>query len=111
MDWHIKKQLYPDTPVQDYARTFMPVMALVDQKKINTNSTGVFDNLRFDKDTAYHFDAVKFARDQKDKLSEILSKMTKEEFYAAFQHDIYDEENEYFNWEKERKEFKGKSKK
>jgi flavin-dependent dehydrogenase len=61
MDWHIKKQLYPDTPVQDYARTFMPVMALVDQKKINTNSTGVFDNLRFDKDTAYHFDAVKFA--------------------------------------------------
>ncbi len=31
--------------------------------------------------------------------------MTKEEFYQNFQHDIYDEENEYFNWEKERKEF------
>jgi uncharacterized protein YfaS (alpha-2-macroglobulin family) len=31
--------------------------------------------------------------------------MTKEEFYKTYQHDIYDEENEYFNWEKERKEF------
>jgi uncharacterized protein YfaS (alpha-2-macroglobulin family) len=31
--------------------------------------------------------------------------MTKDEFYQNFQHDIYDEENEYFNWEKERKEF------
>jgi hypothetical protein len=30
------------------------------------------------------FDAVKFARDQKDKLSEILSKMTKEEIIAYF---------------------------
>ncbi|MBK9098652.1 MAG: hypothetical protein IPM14_11170 [bacterium] len=31
--------------------------------------------------------------------------MTKDEFYQNFQHDVYDEENEYFNWEKERKEF------
>lgn len=31
--------------------------------------------------------------------------MTKEEFYHHFVNDIYDEENEYFNWEKERKEF------
>ena len=31
--------------------------------------------------------------------------MTKEEFYKNFTNDIYDEENEYFNWEKERKEF------
>ncbi|MBV6421088.1 MAG: hypothetical protein DAHOPDDO_02357 [Ignavibacteriaceae bacterium] len=31
--------------------------------------------------------------------------MTKDEFYQNFQHDIYDDENEYFNWEKERKEF------
>ncbi|HSW55487.1 MAG TPA: alpha-2-macroglobulin family protein [Ignavibacteriaceae bacterium] len=31
--------------------------------------------------------------------------MAKEEFYKNFTNDIYDEENEYFNWEKERKEF------
>ncbi|MBE0570357.1 MAG: hypothetical protein IH618_02340 [Ignavibacteriaceae bacterium] len=31
--------------------------------------------------------------------------MTREEFYKNFTNDIYDEENEYFNWEKERKEF------
>jgi uncharacterized protein YfaS (alpha-2-macroglobulin family) len=31
--------------------------------------------------------------------------MTKEEFYKTYQHYIYDEENQYFNWEKERKEF------
>jgi hypothetical protein len=31
--------------------------------------------------------------------------MTKDEFYKNFTNDIYDEENEYFNWEKERKEF------
>lgn len=30
------------------------------------------------------FDAVKFAREQKDKLSEMLAKMTKEEIIAYF---------------------------
>ncbi len=34
--------------------------------------------------TKKDFDAVKFARDQKDKLSEILSKMSKEEVVAYF---------------------------
>ncbi len=34
--------------------------------------------------TIKEFDAVKFARDQKDKLSEILSKMSKEEVIAYF---------------------------
>ncbi len=34
--------------------------------------------------TKKDFDAVKFARDQKDNLSEILSKMSKEEIVAYF---------------------------
>ncbi|WP_445159376.1 hypothetical protein [Mesohalobacter salilacus] len=34
--------------------------------------------------TKKDFDAVKFARDQKDKLSEILSKMSKQEIVAYF---------------------------
>jgi tryptophan halogenase len=61
MDWHIKKAMFPETSIQDYARCFMPAMALVDKNRINLNDTGVFDNFRFDKDTAYHFDAIKFA--------------------------------------------------
>jgi flavin-dependent dehydrogenase len=61
MDWHLKKAIYPETSVQDYARCFMPVMALVEKNRINLNETGVFDNFRFDRDTAYHFDAIKFA--------------------------------------------------
>ena len=61
MDWHIKKALHPATSVQDYARTYMPQMALVEKNRINLNKTGVFEHFRFDKDTAYHFDAVKFA--------------------------------------------------
>ena len=31
--------------------------------------------------------------------------MSKDEFYKLFQHDIYDNENEFFTWEKERKVF------
>ncbi len=37
-----------------------------------------------DKDIIEGFHAVKFAREQKDKLDEILSKMTKEEIVAYF---------------------------
>jgi len=69
MDWHLKKALYPETPVQDYARSFMPVMALVDRNRINKNLSGVFDNMRFDKDTAYHFNAVKFSSWLRDQYS------------------------------------------
>lgn len=31
--------------------------------------------------------------------------LTKEDFYESFSNDIYDEENEFFNWEKEKKVF------
>ncbi len=31
--------------------------------------------------------------------------LSKDEFYKLFQHDVYDDENEFFNWEKERKVF------
>ena len=32
-DWYIKKYFYPETPVSDYAETFYPGMALVNQNK------------------------------------------------------------------------------
>lgn len=61
MDWHLKKALYPETSVTDYARSFMPAMSLIEKNKISLNETGVFDNFRFNRDSAYHFDAIKFA--------------------------------------------------
>ena len=67
IDWHLKKLLNPELPTSDYATTFIPSATLIELDRINTNSTGVFDTFKFHKDSAYHFDAVKFAiwlRDQ-----------------------------------------------
>lgn len=61
-DWQVKKNLFPDTPVEDYCRTFWPSMPLVEGNKINTNKSGEFENFRFDRDVAYHFDAALFAK-------------------------------------------------
>ena len=55
-DWWMKKAYYPETPVSDYADSFSPVMALINQGKGAQNFYG-FDN---DKDSAYQFDAIKF---------------------------------------------------
>ena len=55
-DWWLKKAYYPETPVSDYADSFSPVMALINQGKGAQNFYG-FDN---DKDSAYQFDAIKF---------------------------------------------------
>jgi flavin-dependent dehydrogenase len=61
-DWYIKKTLYPETPVSDYAETFYPALALANKNKISNNESGVFGNWRKDRDTAYHFDATKFGQ-------------------------------------------------
>ena len=55
-DWWMKKAYNPELPVSDYADSFSPVMALVNQGKGAQNFYG-FDN---DKDSAYQFDAIKF---------------------------------------------------
>ena len=59
-EWYHKKVLYPETPVTDFADTFWPIMALVNQNKITENKNNELDGFRFDIDTAYHFDATKF---------------------------------------------------
>jgi tryptophan halogenase len=59
-DWGLKKTFYPDTPVQDYCRTYFPAMALIENNKISRNEGGEFAAFRFDNDVAYHFDATKF---------------------------------------------------
>jgi tryptophan halogenase len=65
-DWWFKKFIYPETNNSDYADSYYPQMALVNQNKCfyNENNEIPFDFIR---DTAYHFDAVKFAHWLKNK--------------------------------------------
>jgi flavin-dependent dehydrogenase len=66
-DWYIKKINNPDLPLSDYAETFFPSMALVNQNKINLNTSGKLGNFNFKQNAAYHFDATKFALWLKEK--------------------------------------------
>lgn len=61
MEWHMKKTKYPDTPIQDYCNSFFSQMSLVNKNKINENQYGIFNDYDFKRDTAFHFDATKFA--------------------------------------------------
>lgn len=60
-DWYIKKYLYPETEIADYARNFFPAVILAEQNKISNNESGNLGSFNFNKDVAYHFDAIKFA--------------------------------------------------
>lgn len=66
-DWQIKKALYPETPVEDYCRTYFPAMPLIENNKISTNKSNEFGDFRFDRDVAYHFDAALFGSWLKEK--------------------------------------------
>jgi len=59
-DWTFKKILEPETQLTDYADTFFPAMALINNNKMTNNEDGKLVNWNFQKDTAYHFDATKF---------------------------------------------------
>lgn len=61
-DWYIKKAMFPDTLVSDYAETFYPALTLALNNKISNNETGALGSWRKDRDTAYHFDATKFGQ-------------------------------------------------
>ena len=58
-DWWFKKELYPETPNSDYADCNYPIMSLVNNNKMTYES---FDGFQFDKDTSFHFDAIKFGQ-------------------------------------------------
>ena len=59
-DWQHKKQFYPETPVSDFADTFWPVMALVNQNKA-LHSIDLRDQINDGRyGWAYQFDATKF---------------------------------------------------
>lgn len=68
-DWYIKKVFHPETPVQDFAESFFPAVALSEKNKIIENKNDELPGWRFDNDTAYHFDAAKFGAWLRDKYA------------------------------------------
>lgn len=67
--WHIKKSKDKDLHVQDYCRTFWPIIPLMEKGRFSENKTGEFDNYHPKTTLAYHFDAVKFAIWLRDRYS------------------------------------------
>lgn len=59
--WYIKKMVFPETPISDYANTYYPSMTLVNNnkftKKIISNGSLIFNH---ETDSAVHFDAAMF---------------------------------------------------
>jgi tryptophan halogenase len=68
-DWVFKKTMYPSTPTSDYAECMYPSMALVTENKLDKNENLKLPGWNFDRDTAFHFDATKFATWLRDKFS------------------------------------------
>tara|TARA_R110000851_G_scaffold291115_1_gene445407 strand:+ start:434 stop:1981 length:1548 start_codon:yes stop_codon:yes gene_type:complete len=76
--WFFKKLISPNTPLTDYADSFYPMMALVNNNKVYKGKE--LGNFNFKTDTAFHFDATKFAlwlRDNicKGKINHIKSEV------------------------------------
>lgn len=61
-DWYVKKAFYPDTDINDYTKTFFPIMSCVENNKISLNKEGRLSSYRFDTDSAFHFDAIRFSQ-------------------------------------------------
>ncbi len=59
-DWYYKKALYPDTPVEDFARSYYSNMALIENNKFSLNENNQFNDFNPKFNAAYHFDATKF---------------------------------------------------
>lgn len=68
-DWHVKKALYPETPITDYAESYFPASSLVKYNTMSDNRNGEFDSFVASRDSAYHFDAIKFAEWLKNNYS------------------------------------------
>jgi len=58
--WSYKKNLFPKTPVSDYANSISPTMALVNNNVLFKNENQEIPCFNFKNDVAYHFDASKF---------------------------------------------------
>jgi hypothetical protein len=65
-DWVLKKHIYSETLRSDFATSFYPQMALVNNNKLFDNENNEIP-FNFFKNTAYHFDATKFGLFLKDR--------------------------------------------
>lgn len=59
-DWYEIKAFYPETDVNDFARSYFPHMALIERNKFALNESGEFGAYTPHSDVAYHFDATKY---------------------------------------------------
>lgn len=66
--WLAKKYYYPETPVEDYCRTWIPNTYLLEKNKYSENTDGRLNPYRPEVHTAYHFDAAKFGIYLKEKF-------------------------------------------
>ena len=67
--WQYKKILHPETPVQDYADSFWSQMALVHKNKYHSGEGKIFANFNWERNSAFHFDAIKFANFLRDNVA------------------------------------------
>lgn len=68
-DWQIKKCLYPDTPVTEFAESYFPSASLIKHNTFLENNKGFFGNFDHILNTAFHFDAIKFSKWLKEKYA------------------------------------------
>ena len=66
-DWYLKKFMYPDTPLSDYADNMYPIMSLVNANRISREP--ILPEYNFTRDAAYHFDAALFGAWLRDKFA------------------------------------------
>ncbi len=64
--WSIKKHYYPETPVQNFARTFVPQVTLAEMNKYSDNLNNQFDDFHPNIDYGYHFSANKLGQYLRD---------------------------------------------
>jgi tryptophan halogenase len=59
-DWYYKKALFPETPIDDFARSYFPAISLIEKNKFSLNTDGFFHKFNPKWHAAYHFDSTKF---------------------------------------------------
>lgn len=59
-DWMIKKYVYPDTPIKEFAESYFAQASLIKHNKFSENNNGKLGNFNPKLHTALHFDAIKF---------------------------------------------------
>ena len=70
-DWFHIKAFSEDLPVSNFAESFYPQLTLINNNKIDVNN--ILPGNSFDRDSAYHFDAIKFGKWLKEKYCKDLN--------------------------------------